>query len=294
MGWQERLISVYLEVCHLWRTELWIYSQRTTKYANLSFSDEEIITIFLFGILEKRRNLTEIYHHTTDYLPDWFPDLPSYTAFVQRLNRLSGAFAPLATILINKLEPPDSVYLHRVMDSMPIIMAQGGRRFNAKVALDLADNCGYCSTKNLYYHGVKLHTVAIRQNGSLPIPEYVGLTKAGMSDRKAYEQLLPSLHEMNIFADKAYQRENDSILHEGQVTIHTPVKKKKGQKYLDAADKILSSRISSIRQPIESFFNWLEEKTSIQMASKVRSSSGLLAHVFGRLSAAMFALVYGF
>jgi len=49
-----------------------------------------------------------------------------------------------------------------------------------------------------------------------------------------------------------------------------------------------SRAVSRVRQPIESLFNWIEEKAGIEMASKVRSSQGLLVHVFGRLAAAMF------
>ncbi len=59
------------------------------------------------------------------------------------------------------------------------------------------------------------------------------------------------------------------------VEIMTPVKLKKGQKYLEAADKLFSCYISSVRQPVESFFNWLIEKTAIQTACKVRSEKGL-------------------
>lgn len=111
-----------------------------------------------------------------------------------------------------------------------------------------------------------------------------------MGDRKAYAQILPELTE-NVFADKAYQKENKSILLDGSALLHTPVKKQKGQKLLDSADRLLSSAISSIRQPIESFFNWLEEKTPIQMASKVRSYNGLMVHVFGRIAAAFLILI---
>ena len=46
-----------------------------------------------------------------------------------------------------------------------------------------------------------------------------------------------------------------------------------------------------LRFSIESFFNWLEEYTGIQVASKVRSLNGLLVHVFGRLTAAMFLFI---
>lgn len=70
----------------------------------------------------------------------------------------------------------------------------------------------------------------------------------------------------------------------------TPVKKKKGQKTLSAADKLYSEAIGRMRQPIESLFSWIDEKTGIQRASKVRSYRGLLVHVFGRLAAAMLIL----
>ena len=52
-------------------------------------------------------------------------------------------------------------------------------------------------------------------------------------------------------------------------------------------EEILSTAVSRIRQPIESLFNWIEEKTGIQTASKVRSTQGLPVHVFGKLAAAM-------
>jgi hypothetical protein len=62
--------------------------------------------------------------------------------------------------------------------------------------------------------------------------------------------------------------------------------------YLDVADQWLSRAVRQVRQPIESLFNWINEKTGIQKASKVRSSSGLLVPVFGRWAAAMFILVF--
>jgi hypothetical protein len=40
----------------------------------------------------------------------------------------------------------------------------------------------------------------------------------------------------------------------------------------------------------ESLFNWVHEKTGVQIASKVRSYQGLIVHVFGRLAAALFIM----
>ena len=55
-------------------------------------------------------------------------------------------------------------------------------------------------------------------------------------------------------------------------------------------DEIISINVSRIRQPMESLFNWIDEKTGIQTASKVRSTQGLLVHVYGKLAAAMLLL----
>jgi hypothetical protein len=59
---------------------------------------------------------------------------------------------------------------------------------------------------------------------------------------------------------------------------------------LDADDRLLSRAISCVRQPIESLFNWIEEKTKIQIASKVRSYEGLMVHIFGKIATAIFLL----
>ena len=63
-------------------------------YADLSFSDEEVMTIYLFGIIDKIRSVKKIYGYAARHLRAWFPKLPSYVAFVQRLNRLADVFAP--------------------------------------------------------------------------------------------------------------------------------------------------------------------------------------------------------
>jgi hypothetical protein len=63
-------------------------------------------------------------------------------------------------------------------------------------------------------------------------------------------------------------------------------KRKRGQKHLFADQKLLNTAISSLRQPIESYFNWLIELTKIQDASKVRATKAILTHVYGKIAAA--------
>ncbi|MEL7196461.1 MAG: transposase, partial [Bacteroidota bacterium] len=72
----------------------------------------------------------------------------------------------------------------------------------------------------------------------------------------------------------------------------TPVKYRRGQPLEDkqrhkAADDLYSKAVSRLRQPIESLFNWIIEHTDLQRASKVRSTKGLLVHIFGKIAAAL-------
>jgi hypothetical protein len=68
----------------------------------------------------------------------------------------------------------------------------------------------------------------------------------------------------------------------------TPIKSVKGQTEQEkqrnkAYVDLFSSAVSPVREPIESLFNWLIEKTDIQRAGKVRSTKGLLTFIWGEL-----------
>lgn len=293
MDWEIELISLYLFICKHYRSHLSVYCQRMANYSNLQFSDEEAITLYLYGIIEGYTTLKSIHRYAKKHLVNWFPNLPGYGAFDQRINQLCDLFVPLIDFM--SLELTNSLKMESLIgltDSMPIIMAQRGRRFNAKVAPEIATKNGYCATKKLHYYGVKLHVIASKQPGALPIPACIGLTNAGLHDRKAFEQIIPFLPKnmLECYADKAYQIQDEPIHQEQSVTLLTPVKKEKGQEFLATVDQWLSTAISQMRQPIESFFNWVNEKTGIQIASKVRSYKGLMVHVFGRLAAAIFIM----
>jgi hypothetical protein len=289
MDWQEQLISIYLYICKHYEHNLWVYCERMSNYVDLSFSDEEVITLYLFGIIDKKTTIKSIYEYADRHLREWFPELPGYVAFVQRLNRLSGVFGPLLRIIQKEQEQVITENKQAMLiDSFPVALARQGHRFKACVAKGLVGN-GYCPAKKMYFYGMRVHVVARRQPGSLPSPEHIIVTPASESDGKVFDQILPKLFNEIIFADKAYQRpEIEGYQKEHNIKVFTPVKKKKGQKYLEADEKLLSTAVSKVRQPIETLFGWIEEKTGIEIAGKVRSYKGLLVHIFGRMAAAMF------
>jgi hypothetical protein len=79
--------------------------------------------------------------------------------------------------------------------------------------------------------------------------------------------------------------------------MFTPVKGVKNKaeilkKFDKAADKLFSKSVSKVRQPIESFFNWIIKKADIQIVLKVRSTNGLPVHIYGKLAAAYINLIF--
>lgn len=292
MNWEEQLIQLYCDVCERYHNDLWQYCERFSNNAHPDFTDEEVITIYLFGILRKRFDVSQIYAYTRDHLRPWFQTLPSYGGYIQRLNKLSAVFPPLLNALAPTWDRGPKVNLALLLDSMPIILARGSRRFQAKVARGLAD-CGYCSSKKLAYYGLKLHVLGIRQPGTLPHPDYIELTSARPHDITVLEGIWPYLRHGELYADKAYASDVlEALLAYQEMLLLTPTKKAKGQEKLHMFEQLWSTSVSRVRQPIESWFHWLEQKTGIQIASKVRSVNGLLVHVYGRLAAAMYMLSF--
>ena len=139
-----------------------------SHHADLRFSDEEVIALYLFGIMNKHREIKQIHKYADRYLRGWFPKLSSYVAFVQRLNKVSDVFAPLLEIIQvekKKTRAGDSQSLP--IDSFPVALAKQGHRFKACLAPELA-NSGYCSTKKLYFYGIRVYVIGRRQAGTLP------------------------------------------------------------------------------------------------------------------------------
>ena len=182
-----------------------------------------------------------------------------------------------------------------LIDSCPIVTCSSNR--TPKVALETVDK-SYCSSKKMWYHGVKLHALGIYCKGKLPEIESFIISKASENDITIFKDYWAGLPNRLFYADKIYINEPlNQSLRAIKREIITPIKAKKGrtdrQKQIDLAFEMLYDKmVSSVRQPIESFFNWLNEKTQIQKASKVRSSKGLLVHIFGRIAACLLFFNY--
>ena len=298
---EDRLIKIYMYICDMYEHQLKYHCQRYSNNSKPLFSDEEILTIYLFvGHEQKYTRLKDIHNFAKEYLHDWFPKLVSYQTFVYRLNRMASAVSELSSQLLGTFKPYDCQDDTILVDSMPI-MTCCGRNRTGKVARDITDK-GYCSTKNMYYHGLKLHVVGYRRKGHLPHPCQIALSPASENDLRVFQdECMPDILNKKIFADKIYRSraywENEKSSKGNE--LYTPVKSIKGasdeeKQRSRAADELYSQAVSSVREPIEALFSWLNEKTNIQRADKCRATTGLLIHTMGKIAIAFIYLIFNF
>ena len=156
-----KLVKIYLTICQKYDNYLHYFCQRFSNNNKPVFTDQEVITIYLFCTgIEHKYKIKEMYNFIKDYWLDWFPKIPSYQAFNNRLNRLSEVFKHISIeqILIGMSEQREMSI--NILDSCPIVTCKGNGK--GKVARDFTDK-SYCSSKKMWYYGVKLHALGAYQ-----------------------------------------------------------------------------------------------------------------------------------
>ncbi len=101
-----------------------------------------------------------IFDYIRQHWSSWFPALPRYQAFNRRLNDLSPAFEIIINQLLgDKLKTADLTN-DCLLDWFLVIIARGNRAGRSSLAAEIAD-LDFCASKQIYYHGVKLHALAV-------------------------------------------------------------------------------------------------------------------------------------
>jgi len=54
----------------------WPSVRATTLIRHLP--NEEVLTVYVFGLIKKRTTISEIHKYAEEHFSDWFPDLHSY------------------------------------------------------------------------------------------------------------------------------------------------------------------------------------------------------------------------
>jgi len=182
-----KLVEIFFYVSYAYEKKLKFSYKRFSNNNCPEFTDQEIMTVYLFCISqEQRAKIKQIYNFADEYLRTWFPNLPSYAAFNNRINRLSEAFRLLTASILQTHQPLDCFTGESLLDSLPIITCSGKRV--DKVAPELSEK-GYCSTKSMYYFGLKLYTLAFRRENQLPSPEQLLITAASENDLNGFRNV---------------------------------------------------------------------------------------------------------
>ena len=127
-GKELKLIRIYLYVCDIYDSNLRNVCERFSNNSNPDFSDQDVMTIYLYSMsMEQRLKIKQIHEFASDHLRSWLPLLPSFEAFNMRINRLSEAFRNLSEMLLSGFCPKDCDLNTSLRDSLPIITCSGKR-----------------------------------------------------------------------------------------------------------------------------------------------------------------------
>jgi len=82
---ETKLIELFLLICDFYDNQLVLKHQRLSNFKP-RFTDQELLTIFIFGHLQGFTTQRHIYDYFARHWRHWFPALPSYQAFNRRLH----------------------------------------------------------------------------------------------------------------------------------------------------------------------------------------------------------------
>lgn len=291
-----KLIYIYYQVCELYNR---YQTQNVLRFNHNGLegdiTDQELLTIYLFCTIEEEKRTKKAMHkYIKNHLHSWFPTLPSYQTFNDRLNRLAIVFPIFLDFILEELALPCSTEI-LLGDSFPIITCSAKRK--AKVARELVSK-DYCASKNLWYYGVRIHALTAQSLvHSLPKPVYLQVHTASKHDLEALKPVLETVQNATIALDKAYcdAQLAQKLEEENNALLFTPEKAQKNEseeqrQHKQAYRDVLSTAVAKVRQPVEALFSWLQRKTDIQNASNIRAKNGLLLHIFGKITAAFMSL----
>jgi len=209
-----------------------------------------------------------------------------------RLNREHEALAYLFHVILKSF----AAHLgHQfIVDTFPISVCQAQHASGSRAAQPFVSK-GYCAAKKKYYIGAKVEILAAPRPGQLPMIGGYFIATAKRHDLKIAQETLTDLTGVVLYGDKAFVDQSFQLeLFENYNELIVPVKQKKNAPPLGLFDEAFNSLHASIRQPIESLVAWINNKTRIEDASKVRSVNGLFAQIALKMVAALLMLIFNF
>lgn len=275
MEWQLQLVADYIVIESAMQCSS---VSRRWRRGEPNFSDAEVLTCYCMGLRRGLRRVIDIHRLASCELAEWFPYLPCYEQFLRRLNRLGTFCRQMCEKKFNQNEESRTA-----VDSTPVIIAEQARSGRARVAPNICDK-GYNASKKKYFYGFKLHIGCHTKNSAPYSISFAEISPASTHDIQILKRTLREFKSNVIHGDKAYQ--SKSLSKEAATlgkTIITPIKKLRGEKVQRLDIRLVNSLVSSTRQVVESAIGWINQRTGILRASHLRSSKGIIRHVYAAL-----------
>lgn len=237
-------------------------------------SDAEMITILVLFHSNTFRNFKHFYlYFVREKLIDDFPDLLSYTRFVERMPRVA-----IPLLLFLKLALMGECTGITFIDSTRIPVCENKRQFSNRVFKGYAHKGK--STMGWYY-GFKLHLLCNERGELLNF----ALTKANVDDRnpKVFNDLTKDLFG-KLYADKGYISQSlFASLFDRGVHIVTGIRSNMKNRLMDIHDKIMLRK----RSIIETINDMLKNVAQI-VHTRHRSLSGFIVNLLAGMAAYAF------
>src|SRR5262245_28322983 len=128
------LIHIYLFDCHTYDTSSQSCFQRTSNNRVPLFTDQVLLTIWFFSHFNGYYEKKQMHNFIRHYWLTWFPHLPAYQTFVLRLNQLEASLQTFGAVFLVSLQTQQPPYLDHLVDSFPVMLAQHGHSYRARVA----------------------------------------------------------------------------------------------------------------------------------------------------------------
>ncbi len=120
---------MYMYISDVHKTSMRLQCQRFSNNSNPEFTDEEVLTDYLYcGYCQRYNNIKEIHTFAKEYLSSWFQKFRSYQTFFVRRYILSETFKVLVETMIESFKPTDCDSFISIVDSMPLVTCKGKNR----------------------------------------------------------------------------------------------------------------------------------------------------------------------
>ena len=242
-------------------------------------SASEVLTLLLWFHLTGSRNFKTFYFYWAKlFLSAYFPNLPSYSRFIE----LRAKYMVYFVALIESLKVPSTGIAF--IDSTKIAVCHNKRIHQHRV---FADSASRGKTSVDWFYGFKIHLIC----------DHIGrlvsycITKGNVDDRKVLPELIEhSKLKGKLFGDRGYVGKNwRSRLAELGVQLITRVKRNMKPQPLEPFD----SAVLRKRGIIEAPFKLMKSQFDLEH-TRHRSKTGLLVTIFSALTLYALLLVKGY